>query len=387
MTRHALEPWLIGLCLVGGCSAAASDVADSQAAEAGAVDVGADQLDTDDAASIDAAGADAAGADAAGTDAEVQPQLDAAASGPCTAWATATQTGVVQSSVGAGEDAPTLGELSGLARSHNGWLWAHNDSGETTARLFLLNPTGQLRAVLTVPGVVPVDWEDIAAGSCGAGFSADKRCLWIGDIGDNAHTRATVSVVRVLEPTQQLATALPSASTVAHWQVPPSDVHITQFQYPPDGATTAATLRPDAEALAVRSDGRLLVATKRDDGLSRLFRVTPGTGTVVAVLLGTLNVRDPPLEAGLSLRVTAADLDGDGRLLVRAYFRAWAFDFAAPLTAALPALAPKIAGATRQKLETGFDVQGESIASDGHGGFWHTSELENQPLWHILCAP
>ena len=385
MTHWRIEPWLIGLLCLGGCSVASDDGAPSHPADAGPLDAVAPQLDTIGAGD-DGLGDNGTSA-TSDVDAAHQSQLDAAPSGPCNAWAAAVQTGAVQPGAAAGKGAPTLGELSGLAQSHNGWLWAHNDSGETSARVFLLDPTARLRAVLTLPGVVPVDWEDMAAGACGPGMAAEKRCLWIGDIGDNAHTRKTLSVVRVIEPTQQLATALPSATTIALWQAPPGDVQITQFRYPPDGAATAATLRPDAEALAVLSDGRLLVATKRDDGLSRLFRVTPGSGTVVAVLLGTLDVRDPPLEAGLSLRVTAADLDGDGRLLVRAYFRAWAFDFGAPLTAAAPGLGPKIAAASRQKLATGFDVQGESIASDGSGGFWHTSELENQPLWHIQCAP
>ena len=305
---------------------------------------------------------------------------DAIASGACMTWSAPMEVGKVTA----------LDELSGLARSNQGWLWAHNDSGEKEARVLLLDTTAKLRAVLHIPEVTPVDWEDMAAGPCGDDALKTSRCLWIGDIGDNSHKRSTVSIIRVPEPKHD-GVDLPPAGTVTHWTAATSDT--VSFRYPTVIGDAPATARPDAEALAVLSDGRLLVATKRDDGRTRLFRVTPdasATQPVIAVLLGELDVRDPPLEAGLSLRVTGADTVGDHRLLVRTYFRAWAFDFNVPLNAPVKSLTNALSsavGVTRMKLVTGFDIQAEAIAGDGEGGFWHTSELTDQPLWHVPCSP
>lgn len=305
---------------------------------------------------------------------------DATASSACMTWSAPMEVGKVSA----------LDELSGLARSSQGWLWAHNDSGEKEARVLLLDTTAKLKAVLHIPEVTPVDWEDMAAGPCGDDGLKTSRCLWIGDIGDNSHKRSTVSIIRVPEPKHD-GVDLPPAGTVTHWTAATSDT--LRFRYPSVIGDAPATARPDAEALAVLSDGRLLVATKRDDGRTRLFRVTPdasATQPVTAVLLGELDVRDPPLETGLSLRVTGADAVGDHRLLVRTYFRAWAFDFSVPLNAPAKSLTNALSsavGVTRIKLVTGFDIQAESIAGDGEGGFWHTSELTDQPLWHVPCGP
>ncbi|MCO4762437.1 MAG: hypothetical protein KC502_13080 [Myxococcales bacterium] len=331
------------------------------------------QNDAVDGVTADSSPADAVAGDAMASDASVDSLDlgDAAQSHqsplPCTSWGAPVETGQVKE----------LNELSGLALSHQGWLWAHNDSGEKTGRLLLLDTTGQPRAELTLPGVTPVDWEDIAAGPCGPSPSP-KRCLWVGDIGDNGHKRKGVAILRIEEPT-----TLPAAATLSHWVAKVGTVTEFHFNYGKEGDNPH---RPDAEALAVLSDGRLIVATKRDDGSSRLYRVTPGAKEANAELLGTLDVSDPPLTSGLSLRVTAADLVTDSRLVVRTYYRAWVVDFSLPLTAPAAELGDVISAAKRTGLKTGFDVQGEAMTRDGSGGFWHTSELASQPLWRIPCA-
>jgi hypothetical protein len=84
-------------------------------------------------------------------------------------------------------------ESSGLARSTRraGWLVTHNDSGDR-ARLFVVGPRGRTRAQVTVGNAAHLDWEDLAAGP--------RHTLWIGDTGDNAAARSSVTVYRVVEP-------------------------------------------------------------------------------------------------------------------------------------------------------------------------------------------
>jgi len=73
-------------------------------------------------------------------------------------------------------------ESSGLASSavHGGIVYTHNDN-ETAARIYAVDREGKTRAVYTLRGVTPRDWEGIAIGKTPAGASA----IFVGDIGDN----------------------------------------------------------------------------------------------------------------------------------------------------------------------------------------------------------
>ena len=72
----------------------------------------------------------------------------------------------------------------------------HNDSGDA-ARIFALTPTGVTRVVYSLSGAKAVDWEDIAVGG---GPAARVSYIYVGDIGDNARSRAEIVVYRVREP-------------------------------------------------------------------------------------------------------------------------------------------------------------------------------------------
>jgi hypothetical protein len=84
---------------------------------------------------------------------------------------------------------------SGLARStfDRRILWTHND-GADGARIFAIGVDGATRGVVRLAGAKPHDVEDIASGP--------GRKLWVGDIGDNARSRASVQVYRATETTQ-----------------------------------------------------------------------------------------------------------------------------------------------------------------------------------------
>lgn len=129
-------------------------------------------------------------------------------------------------------------EASGLARStyKRKILWTHNDSGDGP-RIFAIRRNGTTAAVVRLRGASAIDWEDMTAG---AGHS-----LWVGDIGDNARSRDTISVYRVREPRKLRSRSV----RAAHFRL----------AYP-DGAH-------DAEALLVRPrTNRVFVVTKSSSG-------------------------------------------------------------------------------------------------------------------------
>jgi len=78
-----------------------------------------------------------------------------------------------------------IDESSGMAisRTHPDCLWIHNDSGDKP-RLFLVEQTGETRAVVKIDDAKAHDWEDMCS------FEDDgKPYLLIGDFGDNNKVR------------------------------------------------------------------------------------------------------------------------------------------------------------------------------------------------------
>ncbi len=313
---------------------------------------------------------------------EIAPDSAASAVGTaesCLSWAAPVEKGPL--------GALDLSEASGLVASRRlpGVLWSHNDSGEEVGRVFALGSDGAHRATVSLSSLQPDDVEDIALGPC-APPAATSDCLYLADTGDNGHKRKTVEIFQVREPD-----ALPAAGGV----IEGVGVQVHRLRYPKhpglQGAAEALAEHPDVEAMVVLADGRVVLFDKRDDGTSAVYRA-PLTGDTVAIAeaLGTLDLRDGALKQGPSLRTTAADLSGDGRrLLIRTYFRVFEFDvdgvLAAPaleVSAALPALS-----AAKRSVAHGFDTQGEAIAYDPAGGFWHVSEGVGSSLFFVGCVP
>jgi hypothetical protein len=150
-------------------------------------------------------------------------------------------------------DRDVLAEVSGLtaSRRHPGVLWALNDSGNAATLIALDATTCAVRARATVQAP-NTDWEALAAGS-----RKGRPVLFIGDIGDNTGSRASVAVVEVPEP--GLGTTTVTART-------------HRFTYP-DGPV-------DAEGL-MASGTRVWVVTKQFRGA--VFRVRLAAGTAERV--------------------------------------------------------------------------------------------------------
>lgn len=91
-------------------------------------------------------------------------------------------------------------ESSGLVASaqHPGVYWTHNDSGDQP-RVFAVGADGETKAVLTLQGVTPRDWEAVSIGKDEAG----RPALFIGDIGDNLKGKwAEAWIYRIPEPAE-----------------------------------------------------------------------------------------------------------------------------------------------------------------------------------------
>lgn len=313
-----------------------------------------------------------------------------ARTGPvCATFAAPVQRGRVQSD--------RLKEMSGLAASrlHPGVLWTHNDRGKTKAWIHALDVAGHHLSSWRLKGVDPLDLEDIAVGPCAAaGPRASRSCVYLGDLGDNKHERDQVRVFRMFEP----ATVPRPASD---GEEPPKDkigkrqIEALGFRYPaasPEDGPAQAETHPDAEAMAVLPDARIVVITKRQDGTAKVYRVAPDPASeVVATYLGRLDLRVPPGNPLGAKPATGADLSDDGRwLLVRTNTRLWLFDVGDALVGDPARARAALAAVRRWPIEAGNDAQGEAVCWDRAGGVWHTSEsLDKQvdvPLWHIPCG-
>ena len=89
-----------------------------------------------------------------------------------------------------------LREISGItaSRKYPNHFWVHNDSGDS-AKIYLINATGQLRYEYLVPSAVHTDWEDIAS------VTIDSTpYLVIGDFGDNMGRRKHYTLYIIEEP-------------------------------------------------------------------------------------------------------------------------------------------------------------------------------------------
>ncbi len=240
-------------------------------------------------------------------------------------------------------------EASGLAwsRTNATTWWTHNDSGDS-ARIFALDGSARIHAILPLSGAAAVDWEDIATGP---GPTAGSAYLYIGDIGDNAAARASVRVYRVLEPDLTgvaVGTTLPAAS-----------IGSVVLQYP-DGAR-------DAESLLVdQVSGDLYIISKREAAV-RVYRAPRpafADETVTMEHIATL----------AHTWVVAADVCADNAtVLVKTPTQVYAYVSDSGIAAAF-------AQAPTARLYTA-EPQGEAIAANPTCTAYATlSEGSNQPL-------
>lgn len=256
-----------------------------------------------------------------------------------------------------------VNEASGLAASarYPGVLWTHNDSGDGPV-LYALRLDGSLIGRWSVQGANAVDWEDIAMGPCDDG---QRRCLYIGDIGNNSKDRTDLTLYKVEEPELD-----PTATLEELQQTKPAIA--LPFRYPFEADDI-----PDAETLLVSPAGAVYILTKENKG--RLLRL-PSPQT-------------PDQQASLELiaqtelsTLTGGDISPRGEsVVVRNYLRVYEFFWNENT--------PSTAFGSPLHVFSISQPQGESITyvatpqdESGEPGLVTLSEKTQQPLILYRCA-
>jgi hypothetical protein len=186
---------------------------------------------------------------------------------------------------------PAINESSGIVAS-GGIYFTHNDG--PVDKFYAINSLGRTLASYSTPGVPTTrsDWEDMAAGTDGAGNPA----LFFGDIGDNARSRPEIAVIRVTKPKVDVTKLAVAAKATG----------ITRYRFAyPDGPK-------DAESLAVQPHtNRIFVVSKAAGGGVYMAPANPSTTALnKLVKIGTVTITG----------ATAADFSADGKkLVVRQY--------------------------------------------------------------------
>ena len=202
-------------------------------------------------------------------------------------------------------------EASGLVASsrHDGVLYVLDDGPGTTGVMAISADDARVVALLEIEGLSGTDTEALAAGPCGTGGG---DCIYVGDIGDNTRSRATVSVHRFVEPARLGRTTTVPAERI-------------DLRYP-DGPH-------DAEALLVDARGRLGIVTKDagDDraGAAGLY-TAPSFADATLTDRGRVDLPLPslPLAASAVGNVVTGGDWGPGRVALRTYDAV--FEFRAP---------------------------------------------------------
>jgi hypothetical protein len=257
------------------------------------------------------------------------------------------------------QDESTLNEVSGVAvvRSQPGLLWMHNDSGDT-ARMFAVNGQGKIALTVNLDGAGALDWED-----------CDAQGAWVyaGDIGDNLLFRSDIQIYRFKDP------KINPNKTGVQLTLKPKQWQMMTLRWP-DGAH-------NCESLAATPDGRLLLVSKEESGLSGFYvldKPFKDKGAATLRKIGSFGFGMTGVFTKLS---TGADFSPDGRkLVVTTYSDLYefplgrAFDFSSlrlvPLKEPLP---PQ-----KQCEAVCYSLDGKTIFSTGEG--------KNQPVWQVASG-
>lgn len=308
-----------------------------------------------DAARTDAGANDASPRDAA-TDVMDSHIGDAAVMPGCAAYTAAIEVARLPPD--------TLAEVSGIAASRQspGVLWMHNDSGNAPA-VYAIDTAGQVRMRVPLPATAQ-DLEDIAIARCP---TAERWCVFVGDIGDNRRVRDAVRIFVVPEP-----------PVPAEWDGGDRIVDgiVTLRRTWPDGAQ-------DAEALVVSPAGdRLWIFSKVEDAPTQI--VSSNTVDLRGELAEITTFDAPGVAVPMGRMVTGADLHPDGeRLIVRVYTGSYEYVLGASGLAGLADRSPRTVS-----LGPLSESQGEAIgyAADSDS-IWTVSEAPGggQPLHRYDC--
>jgi len=184
-------------------------------------------------------------------------------------------------------------ESSGLQRTGTDSYWTHNDT-DNDPKIFNINENGDLLEELTLQGINPVDFEDVAYDG--------ELFFYIGDFGNNLNDRTDLKIFRIPNP------------DLLDNSVNPELINFTlsdQIDFPP----VESNLNFDIEAMFY-FDGNLHLFTKNRtnpfDGIIKHYRLSPNPGDQVAELVNSHFANLSPNHAS----ITAADVNEIGSRIV-----------------------------------------------------------------------
>jgi hypothetical protein len=267
----------------------------------------------------------------------------------CPTFIAPVQLGTVESSL--------LNEISGIAASRKDAdvLWVHNDSGDS-ARIYAMSTQGKHLGIYNLLGASATDWEDMAIGP---GPVEGQDYIYVGDTGDNARQRSSVTVYRVAEP---LVSATQEPVTINL-----GDVDALPMRYPGPAVYDCETLLVDP----LSGDLFLVTKDRAGEGVAHVFR-NPAPHT--AGIMVTLElVEDIPLPA----QVTGGDVSPSGEaVLLRLYHQGYYWPRAIGTN-----LWEAFSG-TACPVPLAVEPQGEAIAFAADGlGYYTVSEGTSQPVY------
>lgn len=241
-------------------------------------------------------------------------------------------------------------ELSGVAASvlNSGILYMHNDAKNSP--VVITNVKGEDLGRIVLDGVSTTNPEDI---SVGPGPESGKTYIYLADIGDNKHTRATVAVYRFEEP----VLTNPNAQTEIHI----SNAAKITLKYP-SYAYNAETLLIDP----VTKD--LFIATK-ETAKSTLYKAAFPQSTSATIDL--VSVLYMPFDL-----LTSGDVSVDGAaILLRNKSQIWYWKRSAGQSLAQALLiAPEMAPYAGNE----YQGEGAGFAADG-SGYYTNTEIRDYP--------
>lgn len=232
-----------------------------------------------------------------------------------------------------------LEEASGMDMSYKqpGYFWTHNDSGDT-ARIFLINRDGEIKATIFLEGLVNRDWEEIVSVEMDG-----KSWLYICEIGDNRAIYPSLMIHRIEEP-------MTGEDTIMI--VPFESIETMEFNYP-NGARDAESMFYDFNT------GELVLVTKREEHCFVFsFPFKPGQSHLLPEPIGILPSRN----------FVAADMRPNGEIVLKNYDEIfyWPADNE-------PAGQRMVKGFYK-KIPYKPEPQGESICWDADGNIYTLSE-------------
>ena len=162
-------------------------------------------------------------------------------------------------------------ESSGVVLS-DGFIYTHNDSGNTNV-FYKVNPVdGTLVQRITVTNFPNVDWEDI---------TADADYIYLGDFGNNDGIRKDLKVLKISKA--QFVNVTDKTVNVTAEAIEFSYTEQTSF-------VSSSTHNFDCETVISKGDSLYIFTKDRGDNATRVYKLPKIAGQYAVTAIGNYNV-------------------------------------------------------------------------------------------------